>query len=93
MALCDIKGDIIVWPAADERKGIAREFEELSGIPNIVGCGDGTIWVLAHAPELDPENFYTRKKNYGINGQVVADAQCRYEFRTEWPCAVTLRYC
>ncbi|GLV33321.1 uncharacterized protein CBL_11760, partial [Carabus blaptoides fortunei] len=58
-------------------KGIALKFKEMSNIPQILGCIDGT-----HIPILPPENgfrdFVNRKGWPSYNCQAVVDHNCQF---------------
>ncbi|CAN9513513.1 unnamed protein product [Ophioblennius macclurei] len=56
---CVIRG-LIRAPDAEEARGIARRFEQKFGIPQVVGCIDGT-----HVPVLPPRDGYKDFMNRG----------------------------
>jgi hypothetical protein len=69
-------------------KRISAEFEELRGIPYVIGVVDGS-YIPIIAPPIDPTSYYYRKRFYSALLQGVVDSQCRfwdYDFRWAGHC-------
>ena len=56
---------------------IAAEFEELRGLPYVIGAVDGSHIPII-APPLDPTSYYCRKGFYSALLQGVVDSTCRF---------------
>ena len=72
----------VKWPSAEERS-IERDMrdEGVEGIfQDCVGFLDGSIIILREKPQMDPEAYFSRKKEYGINLQAVCDWERRFIF-------------
>ena len=56
---------------------IAAEFEELRGLPYVIGAVDGSHIPII-APPIDPTSYYCRKGFYSALLQGVVDNKCRF---------------
>lgn len=77
-ALKSLKDEVICFPDAIEQKLIAKEFQNMCGLPNMIGAIDGSLFILQNAPSVTPEFYYSRKSNYALNGFTVVDHTKRY---------------
>lgn len=88
-ALLSMKSQYIRWPKAGSRHAISEAFEEESGIRGIVGIIDGTHIHLSQRPAIQGEAYFTRKRRYSINVQLVCDHTKKITFvQTGWPGSV-----
>ena len=62
----------IRWPAKDMR-GVGHPI-----FRRCVGFLDGSNIILREKPLVDPEAYFTRKKNYGFNLQAICDWQGQF---------------
>jgi hypothetical protein len=79
-ALAIVYPDHVRWPETDEeRSSISNAFYEARGIPNIIGCVDGT-----HIPCRAPNNVkssYVNRKGWTSNSvMAVCDDQLRFTY-------------
>jgi hypothetical protein len=89
-ALLSLHNRAISWPSEHERREISRRFATKYGLPGAVGIVDGTHIVLAQKPHIDGEVYFSRKKQYSINLQLVCDEKKRVIFyQTGWPGSVS----
>jgi hypothetical protein len=72
-----LKPLVIEKQTASTLRRIAGEFEELRGIPYVIGAVDGSHIPII-APPLDPTSYYCRKGYYSALLQGVVDARCRF---------------
>ena len=54
-----------------------EEFEELYGIPQIVGTIDG-CHIEINAPPQNHEDYFNRKQHYSVNLQAIVDAKLKF---------------
>ena len=69
--------DYIKWPTQESITHITEKFEQMKGIPNVVGAIDGTH-VKIRAPNEHPQDYFNRKKYYSIVIQVVVDSNKKF---------------
>ena len=71
--LARLLGEYVQWPgpgqARHDRHKIFRR---------CIGFLDGSIIILRTKPKLDPEAYFSRKKNYGFNLQAIVDWKGRF---------------
>ena len=81
-----MRSEAIKWPDAAERAQISARFARDHGLPNAVGIVDGTPIVFSQRPGVDGGSFWSRKKHYSINLQLVCDdkGKIRY-YLCGWP--------
>lgn len=73
--LSDICTNAIKLPRTEgQRQEIAREFEALAGMRNVVGAMDGSHVTIIAPRGADKLEFYDRKKRYSIVLHAVCDA-------------------
>ena len=80
------KNRFISFPANDKVREIKRDFFQIAGFPNVIGCIDGS-----HVPIVSPggdqaELYRNRKGYFSINVQAVCDAKlCFTNIVCRWP--------
>ena len=68
---------------------IALRIHEKHHFPKCVGFVDGTHLGLAFKPELDGEDYWTRKQSYAVSAMVVCDDFKRIRYlNLGWPGSV-----
>ena len=72
-----LKAIVIEKPTTRKIIQMAREFEELHGIPYVIGTIDGSHIPII-APLLDPTSHYYQKRFYSTLLQGVVDAKCKF---------------
>ncbi|KAE8228482.1 hypothetical protein CF326_g6581 [Tilletia indica] len=90
-ALVEMVRDWIRWPNAQERAAESLDSENRSGLVGVIGKLDATDVVLHEKPggSMKGEEFFNRKKRYGINLTAVCDHNLRFTFvTTGWPSSV-----
>ena len=76
-AAFDLKDRFITFPLTNEEIGEKiEEFEELYGIPQIVGAIDG-CHIEINAPPQNHEDYFNRKQRYSVNLQAIVDANLK----------------
>lgn len=75
----DLKPVYIKWPNASDGQRIAAEFESSSGIPDVIGCIDGTH-IPIRAPTSDRDSYINRKQFPSINALAVCDNNKRFTY-------------
>jgi hypothetical protein len=85
-AVLSLFHDTVFWPDADEHTEISNRIRGSNHFPKCVGAIDGTHLGLAVKPELDGEEYFTRKQNYAVAATVVCDDHkiIRY-INVSWP--------
>ena len=77
-AVFDLKDCFITFPLTNEKIGEKiEEFEELYGIPQIVGAIDG-CHIEINAPPQNHEDYFNRKQHYSVNLQAIVDAKLKF---------------
>ncbi|XP_071580824.1 putative nuclease HARBI1 isoform X1 [Temnothorax nylanderi] len=73
--LLNIAPNIIKMPATEDRKReVAREFEEISGFPEVLGCIDGTF-IKIRTPAKKIKSTYVNRHDFlSLTLQAVCDA-------------------
>lgn len=74
----------IRWPTLGRMQRYALQFEQIKGIPHVVGAVDGS-----HIPIIGPTqqapDYFNRKGFHSILLQVVVDAQCAiWDYDVGW---------
>lgn len=75
--LVEIGSLYLKWPSHHEAETISSKFENIKGIPNVIGAIDGTH-IKIRAPTQYPQDYFNRKKYYSIAMQVVVDANKKF---------------
>ncbi|KAL1914612.1 uncharacterized protein VTP21DRAFT_8143 [Calcarisporiella thermophila] len=89
LAIQRLHSKYITWPNIRRKDEIKSKFLEMTGFPSVVGVVDGTHFRLNHAPNKDPETYWTRKKEYAIHAQLIVDSDFRFiHFEIGWPGSV-----
>ena len=88
-AVLSLFNDTVFWPGEEERTEIAVRIREKHHFPKCVGFVDGTHLGLAFKPELDGEDYWTRKQSYAVSAMVVCDDFKRIRYlNLGWPGSV-----
>ena len=82
-----MRDQYISWPNADERKTIAKRFQEKYFFPKCIGIIDGTLTPLAFPPSTeDAADYHGRKSGYGISSLILCDDERMiWYYVTGWP--------
>jgi hypothetical protein len=72
-----LKPLVVEKQTATTLKRISANFEELRGIPYVIGTVDGSH-ISIIAPPIDPTSCYCRKGFYSALLQGIVDSQCRF---------------
>ncbi|KAK3715217.1 hypothetical protein QZH41_018323 [Actinostola sp. cb2023] len=85
-ALYEVHKDELIYPANVD--DIKSGFYGIAGMPNVVGCIDGTL-IPIQAPSIDEHVFVCRKGLHAINVQAVVDYKQRFiNCVCKWPGSV-----
>lgn len=76
-ALLSRQHDFIRWPSANRRRASSNYHNQEYGLPGCVGMLDGTYFVLDQKPAFSSSSYFTRKKRYSFNTQIVCDENYR----------------
>ena len=71
---------VVAWPALHERRAIKHHFLQQYGLPQVIGCVDGTLIPLAWKPVRNGEDYFDRKSNYSLTAAVVCDHRRRIQY-------------
>ncbi|KAK3917497.1 Protein ALP1-like, partial [Frankliniella fusca] len=72
-ALSDLSQIYVQWPLPEERQVISRYCEMRSGFPGVVGAIDASYIPLCYAPQIEPQRYVNRHRDYAISLQAVVD--------------------
>eukprot|EP01038_Epipyxis_sp_PR26KG_P018327 gene18327-25804_t len=72
-AILSLHDRYVFWPNEEERAAISSRFGEKHGMPGCVGVIDGTPVNFMQRPGVDGEIWFTRKKRYAMNVQLICD--------------------
>jgi hypothetical protein len=85
-AILSLEKDVIVWPQEDEKRCISNRIQSRYTFPSCVGFIDGTLIPFSEMPELNGEDWFSRKGLYGTNCLVICDDQKKIRYLyTGWP--------
>lgn len=88
IAIISLEAQYITWPTYNERIASSRRFYDKSGI-RCMGALDGTHINLCQRPKTDGQDYFTRKKVYSINCQLICDDRKRILwYQIGWPGSV-----
>jgi hypothetical protein len=87
-AVLSLFKDTVFWPNDEEHKEISNRFCEKYYFPYCVGAIDGTHLGLAFKPELDQEDYWTKKQSYTIFATVICDSKKIRYLNVGWPGSV-----
>ena len=88
-AVLSLFSQTVFWPDAEECIEISNRIREAQHFPKCFGAIDGTHLVLAFKPELDGEEYWTRKQNYAVAATLVCDDRKRIRYiNVGWPGSV-----
>ncbi|ODM87084.1 putative nuclease HARBI1 [Orchesella cincta] len=71
-AITSLSKRYIYWPGPSERQDLGRQMA-LQCLPKCIGFVDGTDIVFDEAPHDDKELYWSRKKKYCIQAQIICD--------------------
>ena len=78
----NLKDHFIKFPlTSEENREKMEEFEEMYGIPQIVGAIDG-CHIEINAPSQNHEDYLKRKQHYSVNLQAIVDANLKFILAT-----------
>ena len=81
-AIFNLKDHFIKFPlTSEENREKMEEFEEMYGIPQIVGAIDG-CHIEINAPSQNHEDYLKRKQHYCVNLQAIVDANLKFILAT-----------
>ena len=77
-SIFDLKDHSIKFPLTIEKnREEMEEFEEMYGIPQIVGGIDG-CHIEMNAPSQNHEDYFNRKQHHSVNLQAIVDANLKF---------------
>jgi len=85
--LCRMTGQYIRFPDSEADLAVIKQgFFQISGFPNIIGCADGSQFLI-QAPSGDAEPLYINRKGlHSINVQIVCDHEMMIrDLVVKWP--------
>ena len=91
--VCDmLKGylaaKLITWPIGERLQDITKEFEDMRGMPSVIGAIDGSH-IPIKAPVLCPENYINCKGFHSVILQAVCDHRMLFaDCYAGWPGSV-----
>ena len=66
------------WLAGEVTTTVAAEFQEVCGLPGIMGAIDGTHFAISKLCDGAADYYYFQSGGYAINCQVVVDSTKRF---------------
>lgn len=78
-AIASVKSEYIKWPSTEDYPASASAFDRKYGMPNVVGCIDGTH-IPVKAPANDRDSYMNRKGYTSINVLAVCDEGMRFTY-------------
>ncbi|GJP67209.1 hypothetical protein CLOP_g24059 [Closterium sp. NIES-67] len=82
---CRHKETWVRFPTRDEMAGMAAEFKECRGVPNVIGAVDGTNLQVRGIDDYRSE-YFCRKQMYSVQLQLTVDVKCRiWDYVVGWP--------
>ncbi|QRV77402.1 DDE superfamily endonuclease [Ceratobasidium sp. AG-Ba] len=70
--------ECVAWPNDERKHELAVRFEALTGIPGVIGAGDGSLFGLTSKPLVEGDSYVTYKGSLAINTFCVVDADRRF---------------
>lgn len=87
-SLIKLSPTLIFWPKTNERRKIGDEMAK-NLLPKCIGFVDGTDVIFSQAPVDNKEVYWSRKKHYCLQVQIVCDPEKRIrDFFTGYPGSV-----
>ena len=84
-SICYKLWHLVAFPDANCRRDIKEEFEEIAGMPNVLGCVDGTF-IRVKKPALNTSEFICRKGFPALNVQIFAGPDYKiHDSIVKWP--------
>jgi hypothetical protein len=68
----------VKWPSQAQRQQSSAYHNEHFCMPGVIGIVDGSHFILSQKPAIDGEVFFTRKKRYALNAQLICDENRRF---------------
>ena len=88
-AILELKDTVMMWPDEEERKEISDAIHRSYGFVDCMGLIDGTLFWLEFKPQLNGEEYFTRKGGYTTTALIVCDHLTRIRWiRLGWPGSV-----
>ena len=84
-SICHKLWHLVTFPDATERRDVKEDFQEIAGMPNVLGCVDGTF-IRVKKPSVNTSEFICRKGFAALNVQIFAGPD--YKIRdsvVKWP--------
>ena len=72
-AVLKLRSKTVFWPANEERDIISSRMKEKFDFINCIGIIDGTLIPLEFKPQLDGEDYFTRKGGYAVHSLIICD--------------------
>ena len=88
-AICQLVADYIKFPTPAEENNVMRLFEEVAGMPGIIGCIDGVLIPIISPGGQDAELYRCRKNFFALNVMAICDADMLFtNLVVNWPGSV-----
>lgn len=88
-SICQLVADYIKFPTPAEENDIMRLFEEVAGMPGLIGCIDGVLIPIRSPGGQDAELYRCRKGFFALNVMAVCDAKMLFtNLVVNWPGSV-----
>ncbi|XP_062287204.1 putative nuclease HARBI1 [Scomber scombrus] len=88
LALKRLLSAMVVFPGHKPLRHIKEEFHRIAGLPNVIGCIDGTHIPIT-APAENEGDYVNRKSCHSINVQIICDAaNLITNVEAKWPGSV-----
>ena len=85
-AICHLVADYIKFPTPAEEYNNMRLFEEVAGMPGIIGCIDGVLIPILSPGGQDAELYRCRKNFFALNVMAICDAKMLFtNLVVNWP--------
>ncbi|KAJ3865693.1 hypothetical protein EV359DRAFT_38253 [Lentinula novae-zelandiae] len=65
-ALRELRGQNVGWLGNERKELVSQRIEARSGFPKCIGSGDGCQIRMSTAPEENPDEFLSRKKEHSV---------------------------
>ncbi|QRV77942.1 DDE superfamily endonuclease [Ceratobasidium sp. AG-Ba] len=70
--------ECVAWPDEERKSEMKAVIKDLSGIPGVIGIGDGSLFKLTEKPRREGNSYFTYKNFPGINVFFVVDFERRF---------------
>lgn len=78
--LSSLSPRFVKWPDVARRQVIKQHFQDMSGLPQVIGAIDGCLFPFDYAPHFEPQTFNTYKCRYCVTSVAVCDHELRFTF-------------